>query len=139
MVKGESLKTYGCEVLFEATALDSFEKHPSIQSNKLEVLRQILKGDPAKQTMVSCLSDGMWHTTTELARLARSKNPVIGIVTIGTVLTRMQQQLGEDFLEKMVQKTEEGISSWRMGVEWLDIVQEIIKEFTESASTPTKD
>lgn len=139
MAKGESLKTYGCEDFFEATALDPFETHPSIQSNKLEVLRQILKGDSAKQALMSCLSDGMWHTTTELARLARSKNPVIGIVTIGTVLTRMQQQLGEDFLEKMVQKTEEGVSSWRMGVDWLDIVQEIIKELAESASKVIKD
>jgi hypothetical protein len=118
--------------------LDLFETRSSNQSNKLEVLRKILKGDAAKQTLMKCLVDGMWHTTTELARLARSKNPVIGIVTIGTVLTRMQQQLGEDFLEQMIQETGEGVSSWRMGVEWLDVVQEIIKELSKPEPKQSK-
>jgi len=87
---------------------------------------------------MSCLSDGMWHTTTELARLARSKNPVFGLVTIGTVLTGMQQQLGEDFLEQMVQAKEEGVSSWRMSLEWLDVVKEIIRELAGHKSGSAK-
>lgn len=119
--------------------MNPFETRSPIQSNKLEVLRQILKGSPAKQALMSCLSDGMWHTTTELARLARSKNPVLGIVTIGTVLTGMQQQLGEAFLEQMVQTMEEGVSSWRMGLEWLDVVKEIIREIAEQESGSAKD
>ncbi|MFX1562148.1 MAG: hypothetical protein ACFFDP_02445 [Promethearchaeota archaeon] len=118
--------------------MNPFETRSPIQSNKLDVLRQILKGNPAKQALMSCLSDGMWHTTTELARIARSKNPVLGLVTIGTVLTGMQQQLGEDFLEQMVQTKEEGVSSWRMGLEWLDVIKEIIRELTEQKPSSTK-
>jgi hypothetical protein len=48
------------------------------------------------------------------------------------MLARMQQQLGEDFLEQMMQSTGEGVTSWRMGVEWLDVVREVIRE----AETP---
>jgi hypothetical protein len=44
----------------------------------------------------------------------------------------MQQQLGEDFLEQMAQSSQEGVTSWRMGVEWLDVVREVIRE----AETP---
>lgn len=87
----------------------------------------MVQKDAAKREVLRCLHDGMWHTTSELARYARKTNPVIGLVTVGTILTRMQQQLGEHFLESMVQQTEEGVSSWRIGVDWLDVVNEVLK------------
>jgi hypothetical protein len=83
--------------------------------------------DPAKREILRCLSDGLWHTTSELARYAKKANPVIGLVTVGTILTRMQEQLGEHFLEQMVQQADEGVSSWRIGVEWLDAVTGLLK------------
>lgn len=112
--------------------MDIFSTRPSIESQKLEALRRLVKEDVAKREILTCLSDGLWHTTTELARRARARKPVIGIVTVGTMLARMQQQLGEDFLEQMMQSAGEGVTSWRMGVEWLDVVREVIRE----AETP---
>lgn len=101
---------------------------PSAESKKLTLLRQLVKKDAAKREMLRCLSDGMWHTTSELARYARKTNPVIGIVTVGTILVRMQQQLGEHFLEQMVQQAQEGVTSWRIGVDWLDVVNEVLNQ-----------
>jgi hypothetical protein len=102
-------------------------EHPSsAESQKLALLREMIK-DPAKREILRCLSDGLWHTTSELARYAKKANPVIGLVTVGTILTRMQQQLGEHFLEQMVQQADEGVSSWRVGVEWLDAVKGLLK------------
>ena len=83
--------------------------------------------DPAKREILRCLSDGLWHTTSELARFAKKANPVVGLVTVGTILTRMQEQLGEHFLEQMVQQADEGVSSWRIGVEWLDAVKGVLR------------
>jgi hypothetical protein len=111
-----------------AHAVDIFSTGPSIESQKLEALRRLAKEDLVKREVLSCLSDGMWHTTTELARRARARKPVMGLVTVGTMLSRMQQQLGEDFLEQMMQSGGEGVTSWRMGVEWLDVVREVIRE-----------
>lgn len=87
----------------------------------------MVEEDPVKREMLRCLSDGLWHTTSELARYAKKANPVMGLVTVGTILTRMQQQMGAHFLEKMVQQAAEGVSSWRIGVEWLDVVKELLK------------
>jgi hypothetical protein len=108
--------------------VDIFPARPSIESQKLEALRRLVREDVAKRELLNCLSDGLWHTTTELARRARARRPVIGIVTVGTMLARMQEQLGEDFLEQMAQSTQESVTSWRMGVEWLDVVREVIRE-----------
>ncbi|MFX1490982.1 MAG: hypothetical protein ACFFBU_01860 [Promethearchaeota archaeon] len=108
--------------------MDNDQKAPPIENKKLTILREIVQEDRTRREILGCLSDGMWHTTSELARYARKTNPVMGLVTVGTILSRMQEQLGEHFLEQMVQKAEEGITSWRIGVDWLDIVNEILKE-----------
>ena len=96
------------------------------ESQKLVLLRKMVE-DLAKREILRCLSDGLWHTTSELARYAKKANPVVGLVTVGTILTRMQQQLGEHFLEQMVQQADEGVTSWRIGVEWLDAVTGLLK------------
>ena len=108
-----------------------FAGRPSVENQKLEVLRRIMKSDAVKRELLTCLSDGLWHTTTELARRARTRNAVVGLVTVGSMLTRMRQQLGEDFLEQMVQSREEGVASWRLGMVWLDVVREMIMEESE--------
>ncbi len=108
-------------------------KPSSVESQKLTLLRKMVKEDQVKRELLRCLSDGMWHTTSELARFAKKANPVMGLVTVGTILTRMQQQLDKHFLEQMVQQADEGVSSWRIGVEWLDVVKEILKK----PSSPT--
>jgi hypothetical protein len=87
----------------------------------------MVKEDSVKREILRCLGDGLWHTTSELARYAKKANPVMGLVTVGTILTRMQQRLGEYFLEQMVQHADEGVSSWRIGVEWLDVVKDLLK------------
>ena len=107
--------------------MESEPKAPSVESKKLALLRQMVKEDPVKREMLRCLSDGLWHTTSELARYAKKANPVMGLVTVGTILTRMQHQMGEHFLEQMVQQADEGVSSWRIGVEWIDVVKELLK------------
>ena len=91
----------------------------------------MIEDNTTKQELLRCLSDGLWHSTSELARFAQKTNPVIGLVTVGTILHRMQDQLGEHFLEHMVQHPEHGVASWRIGVDWLDIVNEVLKEGTE--------
>jgi hypothetical protein len=91
----------------------------------------MIQDNVTKQELLRCLSDGLWHSTSELARFAQKTNPVIGLVTVGTILKRMQDQLGEHLLEHMVQHPEYGVASWRIGVEWLDIVNEVLKGNTE--------
>ncbi len=102
-------------------------KPSSVESQKLTLLQQMVEEDPVKREILRCLSDGLWHTTSELARFAKKANPVMGLVTVGTILTRMKQQLGEHFMEQMVLQADEGVSSWRIGVEWLDVVKGILK------------
>ena len=108
--------------------MDPQTTRPSAESQKLELLRRIAKEDATKRELLHRLSDGLWHTTTELARHARAHNPVIGIVTVGTMLARIQEQVGDDFIEQMVQETGEGVSSWRMDIEYLDVVKEIVRQ-----------
>jgi hypothetical protein len=111
------------------------EKPPSsAESQKLTILRSMVDGDPVKRELIRCLSDGLWHTTSELARFAKKANPVVGLVTVGTILTRLQEQLSEQFLEQMIQQADEGVSSWRIGVEWLDVVNTILKAPSPSSS-----
>ena len=106
----------------------------SAESQKLSTLRIMLSEDSVKRELVRCLSDGLWHTTSELARFAKKANPVVGLVTVGTILTRLQEQLGEQFLEQMVQQADEGVSSWRIGVEWLGVAKTILKAPGSSSS-----
>ena len=106
----------------------------SAESQKLTILRTMIGKDPVKRELVRCLSDGLWHTTSELARFAKKANPVVGLVTVGTILTRLQEQLSEEFLEQMIQQADEGVSSWRIGVEWLDVVKTILKPPSSSSS-----
>ena len=106
----------------------SSEEPLPVGKDQIELLRQFMGEDPAKRELLTCLSDGMWHTTTELARRASAKTPVMGMVTVGTVLARLEKQLGPRFFEQMVQRAEQGVSSWRMGVEWLEVVRDILKE-----------
>jgi hypothetical protein len=108
--------------------VDSFASESSGEERKLALLRQTIKMDLVRKELLSCLVDGLWHSTTELARRARMRNPIIGIVTVGTILVRMQKLLGRDFLEEMVQASNEGITSWRLGVEWMDAVREFIQQ-----------
>ena len=108
--------------------MDPFTTESSGEQHKLKLLRQTIKLDVVKRELLSCLADGLWHSTTELARRARIRNPIIGIVTVGTILIRMQGHLGKEFLEQMVQKSDEGIASWRLGVEWMDSVREFIQQ-----------
>ena len=114
--------------------MESDRKPVSVESSKLTLLREMVEEDPVKREILRCLSDGMWHTTSELARYAKKANPVMGLVTVGTILTGMQQQLGELFLEQMVQQADEGVSSWRIGVEWLDVVKRLLKQPSSSPS-----
>lgn len=109
----------------------------SMENRELRLLRQMVQKDAIKRELLDCLSDGLWHTTSELARRVHNINPVMGLVTVGTILTGMQQQLGEHFLEQMVQKKEEGISSWRIGVEWLDVVKEVCNPSHPSGTGPS--
>jgi hypothetical protein len=111
------------------------EKQPSsAESQKLAILRTLVDEDPVKRELIRCLSDGLWHTTSELARFAKKANPVVGLVTVGTILTRLQEQLSEQFLEQMIQQADEGVSSWRIGVEWLDVVKTILKAPSSASS-----
>jgi hypothetical protein len=95
--------------------------------------------DPTKRELLKCLSNGLWHTTSELARRAHAVNPVVGLVTVGTILTGMQQQLGEGLLETMVQSREEGVTSWRIGVDWLDRVNHVLKKSHTIQSAPASE
>ncbi|MFX1475842.1 MAG: hypothetical protein ACFFCO_10265 [Promethearchaeota archaeon] len=108
--------------------MDPFTSESSGKESKVVLLRQMIKLDLVKKELLSCLVDGLWHSTTKLARRARMRNPIIGIVTVGTILIRMQELLGREFLEEMVQKPNEGITSWRLGVEWMDAVREFIQQ-----------
>lgn len=128
------LKPTVAQTLIEVSNVDPHTTRPSTEGQKLELLRRIAKEDATKRELLHRLSDGLWHTTTDLARYARAFNPIVGIVTVGTMLARMQQQLGEDFIEQMVQETGEGVSSWRMDIDWLDVVKEIIRQ----TATPGK-
>ncbi|MFW9935679.1 MAG: hypothetical protein ACFFDU_09310 [Candidatus Thorarchaeota archaeon] len=114
--------------------MDSEGKSSSAKSEKLAHLQKMAEEDPVKRELLRCLKDGLWHTTSELARFAKKANPVVGLVTVGTILTRMQDQLGEYFLEQMVQQADEGVSSWRIGVEWLDVVKELLKPPASASS-----
>lgn len=125
---GESLKTYRYQTLLGLFAVDQNSSRPSTDNQQLDLLRSSVKADATKQEILRCLSDGLWHTTTELARRARSTNPVVGMVTVGTILSRMQKQFGKTFLEQMVQKAEQGVSSWRVGMDWIDIIRKVLQE-----------
>ncbi|MFW9831684.1 MAG: hypothetical protein ACFFD8_07915 [Candidatus Thorarchaeota archaeon] len=115
--------------------MEADQKTPPVESEKLTKLRQMIQKDVAVRELLLCLNDGLWHTTSELARHAKKSNPVIGLVTVGTILGRIQQQLGEHFLETMVQPMDEGVSSWRIGVEWLDVVNAVLKQSQMPASS----
>jgi hypothetical protein len=116
------------------SAVDFEGKSSSAKSQKLTRLQKMAEEDPVKRELLRCLRDGLWHTTSELARFAKKANPVVGLVTVGTILTRMQDRLGEYFLEQMVQQADEGVSSWRIGVEWLDVVKELLKPPASASS-----
>ncbi len=65
----------------------------------LAPLKGLLESDQVRSKILRLLiEDGGWVTTTDLLRVARQVRPVIGAVTVGTILKGMNELISSSFI-----------------------------------------
>lgn len=82
-------------------------------SSNLAPLKGILENDPIRSRILKLLIEsGDWVPTTELLRVAREIRPIIGAVTIGTILNGLNELISS----KLVMSR----TSLHSGIEWAE-------------------
>ena len=57
---------------------------------------------PVKNDLLVALLDGQWHSELELIRIGKKKQQFLGAVTLGTIISSLNQNLSSGYLEKKV-------------------------------------
>ena len=96
-----------------------YPRHPLGKRDRLNLLARSIEEDPVRRTILENLADGKWHSIHGLGRHLKRLRSNLGVVRIGIILSDMQQQVGEEFLEK----NEAGeIAEWRVNPAYIETV-----------------
>jgi hypothetical protein len=64
----------------------------SLQPVNLAPLKGVIESDPVRSKILKVLiEDGTWVTTADLLRAGRQERPILGAVTIGTILNGLNE------------------------------------------------
>ncbi|TET08170.1 MAG: hypothetical protein E3J86_11270 [Candidatus Thorarchaeota archaeon] len=92
-----------------------------VQPINLAPLKGAIESDPVRSRVLRVLiEDGTWVTTTDLLRAARRERPIVGAVTIGTILNGMNELVASRLILSRTSPTS-GIdwAEWRINPDWL--------------------
>jgi hypothetical protein len=92
-----------------------------LQPINLAPLKGALESDPVRSRVLKVLiEDGNWVKTADLLRAARQERPIVGAVTIGTMLNGMNELVASRLILSRTSLTS-GIdwAEWRINPDWL--------------------
>jgi hypothetical protein len=100
-----------------------------LQPINLAPLKGIIESDPVRARVLKVLiEDGNWVTTTDLLRAARQERPIVGAVTIGTILNGMNELVASRLILSRTSLTS-GIdwAEWRINPDWLEPTRKLLQ------------
>ncbi len=117
------------------TKQDMSRRHQSIN---LAPLKGVIESDSVRSKVLRVLiEDGTWVTTTDLLRAARRERPIVGAVTIGTILTGMNELVASRLILSRTSPTS-GIdwAEWRINPDWLEPTRKLLQMMTRPKFRP---
>ena len=92
--------------------MDNFENN---DMNKNALLKQYYKPNyknlfqkiqgikaPIKNDILKILLDGQWHSETEIIRVAKKQQKYMGMVTLGTMIHALNNNIESNYLQKKI-------------------------------------
>jgi len=112
---------------------DPWERRETVEKRLIPINLAPLKGaidaDPVRSKILKVLvEDGTWVTTADLLRAARQVRPIVGAVTIGTILNGMNDLVSSRLIISRTSLTS-GIdwAEWRINPEWLGPTRKLLQ------------
>jgi hypothetical protein len=99
-----------------------------LQPINLAPLKGALESDPVRSRVMKVLiEDGNWVKTADLLRSARQERPIVGAVTIGTILNGMNELVASRLILSRTSLTS-GIdwAEWRINPDWLEPTRKLL-------------
>ena len=99
-----------------------------LQPINLAPLKGAIESDPVRARVLKVLiEDGNWGTTANLLRAARQERPIVGAVTIGTILNGMNELVASRLILSRTSLTS-GIdwAEWRINPDWLEPTRKLL-------------
>lgn len=99
-----------------------------LQPINLAPLKGAIESDPVRSRVLKVLiEDGNWVKTADLLRAARQERPIVGAVTIGTILNGMNELVASRLILSRTSLTS-GIdwAEWRINPDWLEPTRKLL-------------
>ena len=95
----------------------------------LAPLKGALESDPVRSKVLRILiEDGKWVTTADLLRAARKVRSIVGAVTIGTILTGLNELVSSRLiLSRTSLSTGIDWAEWRINPDWLEPTRKLLQ------------
>ena len=106
----------------------------------LAPLKGALESDPVRSKILRILiENGSWVATADLLRSARQVRPVIGAVTIGTILNGLNELVSSRLILSRMSMTS-GIdwAEWRINPDWLSPTRKLLNMLIRSRKTTSE-
>ena len=100
-----------------------------LQSINLAPLKGILESDPVRSRVLKLLiDDSGCVTTTDLLRAARQVRPIVGAVTIGTILNGMNELVSSKLIMSRTSLSS-GLdwAEWRINPDWIHSAHKLLQ------------
>ncbi len=110
-----------------------------LQPINLAPLKGAIESDPVRSRVLKVLiEDGNWVTTADLLRAARQERPIVGAVTIGTILNGMNELVASRLILSRTSLTS-GIdwAEWRINPDWLEPTRKLLQMMTRPKFRPS--
>ncbi|MFX1482378.1 MAG: hypothetical protein ACFFCP_04230 [Promethearchaeota archaeon] len=110
-----------------------------LRSINIAPLKGAIESDPVRSRVLKVLiQDGSWVTTNDLLRAARLERPIVGAVTIGTILNGMNELVASRLILSRTSPTS-GIdwAEWRINPDWLEPTRKLLQMMTRPKFTPS--
>lgn len=100
-----------------------------LQSINIAPLKGILETDPVRSKVLKLLiDDSGWVSTTDLLRAARQVRPIVGAVTIGTILNGMNELVDSKLIMSRTSLSS-GLdwAEWRINPDWIHPARKLLQ------------
>ncbi|NWF95132.1 MAG: hypothetical protein HXY34_03230 [Candidatus Thorarchaeota archaeon] len=105
------------------------ESQPRSQYLNLAPLKGVLESDPVRSKVLRLLiEDGGWVTTADLLRVARQVRPIVGAVTVGTILNGLNELVASRLiLSRSSLSSGFDWAEWRINPELLNPTRKLLQ------------
>ena len=107
---------------------------PHLKPVNLAPLKGVLESDPMRSRILRVLiEDGGWVTTSDLLKVARQVRPIVGAVTIGTILSGLNDLVSARLiLSRSPLASGMDWAEWRINPDWLEPTRRLLQMLTRA-------